>query len=457
MTVGKDKKIAVIGAGLCGLTAAYRLQNAGFSVRVLEKSAGPGGRVQLVEKNGYLFDIGADAITNGYTEYIQLADELGIKDLIVPTNVEVATIRNGRLITFDASLISMAMTPLLSWSAKFRLLKASFALRKETGKLEIPKMYEMAHLDDPTMSAGALSKKIFGKEAADYLIDPMIKLWNGTNADRCSTMDVYLSLAAASHQPMAMKGGQAIFPRTIAKHLTVNYNTTVNTVIPQDDGGIKIDYQTPNGDQQQTIVDGCVIATMHDSAERIYPEVKNICSNVGNGIVKMALIKMQLAYRAPTQTAAYLVQVPDVEDPELYCLFLEHNKCPDRVPEGCSIVTVYTTNEATHQYLDNTDEELTEWARARVEKYMPELSGHFEFSLVSRWPYMAQASYPGYYRKAATDFPKVIDSGNIQLACDVFTKGGQNTAVVWGNQAARNLAQVLSERNDRSRSAMQSI
>ena len=38
-------KITVIGAGLAGLTAAHRLQQAGFSVSVLEREHGPGGRM----------------------------------------------------------------------------------------------------------------------------------------------------------------------------------------------------------------------------------------------------------------------------------------------------------------------------------------------------------------------------------------------------------------------------
>ena len=57
------KEIIIIGAGLGGLAAACRLAKAGFSVSVLEKNTGVGGKVNFVEANGYKFDTGASLLT----------------------------------------------------------------------------------------------------------------------------------------------------------------------------------------------------------------------------------------------------------------------------------------------------------------------------------------------------------------------------------------------------------
>ncbi|REJ77531.1 MAG: phytoene desaturase [Acidobacteria bacterium] len=57
------KKIAVIGAGLGGLSAACRLARDGHSVTVFEKNDRPGGKVNLVESEGYSFDTGASLVT----------------------------------------------------------------------------------------------------------------------------------------------------------------------------------------------------------------------------------------------------------------------------------------------------------------------------------------------------------------------------------------------------------
>src|SRR6185312_515825 len=52
-------KIAIIGSGFSGLSAAAYLSAAGNEVHVYEKNETPGGRArQLKTKNGYVFDMG---------------------------------------------------------------------------------------------------------------------------------------------------------------------------------------------------------------------------------------------------------------------------------------------------------------------------------------------------------------------------------------------------------------
>ena len=51
--------IIVIGAGIAGLTAAYRLHRAGLAVTVLEAGAVPGGRVGDRETRGIRYNAGA--------------------------------------------------------------------------------------------------------------------------------------------------------------------------------------------------------------------------------------------------------------------------------------------------------------------------------------------------------------------------------------------------------------
>ena len=55
-----SKKIAVIGAGISGMTCAYTLKKAGHDVVVYEKEAYVGGRMSTRIKDDLPFDIGAD-------------------------------------------------------------------------------------------------------------------------------------------------------------------------------------------------------------------------------------------------------------------------------------------------------------------------------------------------------------------------------------------------------------
>lgn len=55
--------VLVVGAGWSGLTAATRLAAKGYSVEVVEKSRGPGGRSATRRQDGFSFDHGAQYLT----------------------------------------------------------------------------------------------------------------------------------------------------------------------------------------------------------------------------------------------------------------------------------------------------------------------------------------------------------------------------------------------------------
>ncbi len=54
----KQKKVLVVGAGVAGLSAAIRLQNAGYEVEIFEKTDKCGGKMDQIKKDGYTYDVG---------------------------------------------------------------------------------------------------------------------------------------------------------------------------------------------------------------------------------------------------------------------------------------------------------------------------------------------------------------------------------------------------------------
>jgi len=57
------KKVIVIGAGLGGMSAAISLRSEGYDVEVYEKNSQVGGKLNLIEKDGFSFDLGPSIFT----------------------------------------------------------------------------------------------------------------------------------------------------------------------------------------------------------------------------------------------------------------------------------------------------------------------------------------------------------------------------------------------------------
>ena len=79
---GSPPRVVVVGAGLAGLSAAYRLKRAGVTATVVEADARVGGRCWSIK--GYFSEAqvaehGGELIDQGHTAMRQLAQELGLK------------------------------------------------------------------------------------------------------------------------------------------------------------------------------------------------------------------------------------------------------------------------------------------------------------------------------------------------------------------------------------------
>ncbi len=82
MSEAGQRRVIVVGAGISGLVAACRLADAGHEVLVLEQADEPGGKIGVVQRDGYLLERGPNSFLGSaralwpWIERLDLGDEL---------------------------------------------------------------------------------------------------------------------------------------------------------------------------------------------------------------------------------------------------------------------------------------------------------------------------------------------------------------------------------------------
>jgi len=430
----------VVGAGLSGLAAAYRLQQAGLAVTVLERDEGPGGRVQTVRHEGYLIDTGADAVSESYSRYLALLRDVGLGDRVVPASPVVGLVRDGAVIDIDPRRpLRMMTSPALSLAGKRDLLTGYLKVRRSLRDLDPYELGGSADRDDPAMTAHDFGRPQFGPEVTEKLIDPVARLVTGVGARHASHLNVLGALKSWTASLVNVRGGLNLLPSELAKQLDIQYGARV-TRVQDTAAGVEVSYTDRAGRSLTVDADGCVIAAMYDVAAGIWPTLTECAPDFGAHLRYLSLISVSVGYPALTSSDAYVVLVPPVEDPDTLLLFLQHNKAPDRAPAGHSLVTLYTDGSATARYRTLTEAEISHWATGLVGRLFPELTGHHDFTHVSYWQQAGYLAEPGFWRRVDDLKARLPRSSRIQLAGDLFGAGSMESAVRSGERAAAALA-----------------
>ncbi len=162
MRTSSELPVAVLGGGLTGLTAAYRLAATGRSVRLFEASDRVGGAVRSERTDDWLVEAGPNSLQENSAELTTLLTELGLDDAKCYANPEAKNryiLRAGRPCAAPSSPPGLLTTGLFSTAAKLRVLTEIFTRPRQR---------------DADLSLADFARDHFGREFVDYALNPFV-------------------------------------------------------------------------------------------------------------------------------------------------------------------------------------------------------------------------------------------------------------------------------------------
>src|SRR4051794_11412642 len=195
------KRIAIIGGGIAGLSAAFYLEKArraGANLQwvLFEKSDRLGGVIETERRDGFVIEAGPDSFLSIKPDASRLCQELALGDQLIPSNDatrktyilvkgKLVPIPHGLEFIVPTRVWPMITTPLFSFSTKLRMAV---------------ELFSSARKDASDESVGDFVRRHFGQEMVDRVAEPLLAGVYGGNAERLSIRAVLPRFAEMERQ-----------------------------------------------------------------------------------------------------------------------------------------------------------------------------------------------------------------------------------------------------------------
>lgn len=156
------KPVAIIGAGITGLTAAFYLKRKGIPVTVYEASSRVGGVIQSLCQDGYIAEFGPNTILETSPKIAQLVLDAGIESRRLDPNPKAEAryvVRYKRPIAMPSSPLGFFNTKLFTVRAKLAVLREPFVSPRRDGAEE---------------SIAQFVVRRFNQEFLDHAVDALV-------------------------------------------------------------------------------------------------------------------------------------------------------------------------------------------------------------------------------------------------------------------------------------------
>ena len=438
---GSLAAIAIVGGGVAGLVAAWKLGRAGHDVEVLEREGEPGGRMRSERRGGFAIERGAEFTARGYRNLQRCVSLLGLEARLRPLpRLRHAVLRDGRLRPADPEPLAMLRSPLLSPRARRRLLRLAVELARRWRRLDPAHPERAADLDDEDLASGLV--RLAGREAAEYLLGPLFASTFDSDPEELSLAFGLLAMRLALSGPelQAFEGGNAALPRALAEQVPLRLGCQVLSV-ETETGGARIRYRSA-GREASAVADAAVVALPGCEVARLCPKLtpaeRGFFEQVdyARGAVAHLLFE-----RAPRGLPWHGISFPASAGLELYGLAVDHHK-PGAAPPGAGLLHAALTGRAAARLWDASDAAVADLVLENLAATPLGRLRPFDFA-VYRWPALRPRFGPGYLRHLRRFLARLDRSPRLAFAGDYLVGPTLEGAVTSGMRAANEVARLV--------------
>jgi len=425
-----DRQIAVIGAGITGLTACFQLKKRGVQADLFDKKGEPGGVIKTAPYKEWNYEYGPNTLLLKDPEIEDFLYDLGLEDEITVANASASNryiVKNGKLHALPVSFSEFFKTPLFSSKAKLRLFGEPFYRRSD---------------GDPTLAR--FFEHRFGKEILDYAVNPFVAGIHAGRPENLSLKHCFPALYELEQQSgsvmvgavgkmiknrknrkikrrlISFPNGMQQLPGTIYSRLDHTYlNHDVKQVIKSDDGWFLKTQMGKFGPYHDIIL----TIPLHKWNRQLLP-LNEQDLDIIKRVKYPSLSIMVLGYKKdqishPLDGFGFLV--PEKEQRSILGALFTSTLFSGRAPEGHHLLTVFIGGDRQPEIAQLKSEELLNMVETDL-RDLTGLKGSAVYKDHIYWPDSIPQYHKGY--DEVIDFFEELETRNPGLHLAGNFRGG---------------------------------
>jgi protoporphyrinogen oxidase len=360
-------KIAIIGAGITGLSAAYDLLNQGHQVTLYEAADHSGGLAAGFRDERWEWPLEKfyHHLFTSDKSIIGLVEELGMRDKLFFPRPVTSVYYNGRIVPFDSPQAWITF-PGFNWFdvARFGLVSAYLRFSKPWRTLE-------------KYTADEWLRRWYGDKIYDILWKPLLIGKFGPYYRDANMAWMWARLHVRSPRLGYFEGGFQAFVDTLATAVqkrggAIHHNCPVQAIRPQADGRLTLTTGSDN-----TLYDRCLVTTSPSLLSRMAPDLPPDYLHKLSELKSMGAVVLVLALKQPLLEKTYWLNLPatsaDKSRNEVpFLALVEHTNYIDKAHYGGDHI-VYCGDYVLpdHAYFDLDKEEVQKLFTAALTRFNP--------------------------------------------------------------------------------------